>query len=495
MQKINFRVFSSLLASIAILAACNKIAEPAPRAFTLAPGKVSSILPDAEVSNFEIVAYMPYWALPDYEEYDLQYQNITTLIMLAAVSKNSVHDTTKNGLVWNDSDSRENSFDQPDLNTMISYIRSVNPSIKIFLGLADLADTPSRATAAILWNDTYRDSTISWLMNRYIDTFDFDGIDIDFEDESLTPGYIYDNYPKLVKGISLALADTAQRGRKKLCTITLGNDWHNTAVIDDTVRAYASWLGCQTYSSEKMDSIVINGNRDVRASLAGWTGPGELPASKLLIGMLGHAVGVNSSGLHQKDSKYSYYQLLTNPPKDTAFLPYLTTSLNIYDDTSSFIHLRFNGMYETRRKLEWVVENGIKGVFFWDISKDARGDYEQYSLLELINHAYSNPNEYDKIVGFTMQDFYSSSQTITGGFHSLSMPSSPYNWVGVYELHTGNSTGYYQYLSTGAKGTFTIPSTLTATLDANKLYILRFYNGQNGMGTTFYGTSHPFYKL
>lgn len=495
MKKNKFRFAGPLLALLAFLVACNKIVEPAPGTFTMLPAKVSSSLPDAQVSNFEIVTYMPFWALADYEEYDVQYQNITTLIMLAAVSKDGVHDTTKNGLVWGDNENNENAYDQPDLTTMISYIRSVNPSIKIFLGLADLADTTQRATAAILWNDTYRDSTISWLMNRYVDPFDFDGIDIDFEDVSLTPGYIYDNYPKLVKGISLALSDTAQRGRKKLCTITLGNDWAKTAVINDTVRAYASWLGCQTYSSEKMDSIVVNPNRDVRASLAGWTGPGEMPANKLLIGLLGHAIGVNSSGTHQGDSKYSYFQLLTNPPKDTAFLPYLTTSLNTYNDTSTYVQLRFNGMYETRRKLEWVVENGIKGIFFWDISKDARGDYEQYSLLELINHAYSNPNEYDKIVGFTMQDFYSSSQAITGGFHSLSMPSSPYNWVGVYELHSGNSTGYYQYLSTGAKGTFTIPSSLTASLDANKLYILRFYNGQNGMGTTFYGTSHPFYKL
>ncbi len=493
MQKNNFRVFSSLLASIAILVACNKIVEPAPPAFTMAPAKTSSMLPDAQVSNFEIVTYMPYWALADYQEYDLQYQNITTLVMLAAVSKNSVHDTTKNGLVWGDNDSRENSFDQPDLTSMIAYIRSVNPSIKIFLGLADLADTPSRATAAILWNDTYRDSTISWLMNRYIDPFDFDGIDIDFEDVSLTPGYIYDNYPKLVKGISLALSDTAQRGRKKLCTITLGNDWDKNEVVNDTTLTYASWLGCQTYCSEKMDYKFVNLVRDVKASLAGWTAPGKLQPSKLLIGLYGQSIGVNSSGNQGGESK-NYQEMLTTPPYDTSFLPYLTTSLNTYGNTS-FTQLRFNGMYETRRKLEWVVENNIKGVFFWDISKDARGSYSKYSLLELINHAYSNPTSYEKIMGYTTQDFYSSSQDINGGFHSISMPSSSYNWVGVYELHSGTSTGFYQYLPTGTQGTFTIPATLTASLESNKLYILRFYNGQNGMGTTFYGTSHPFYKL
>ncbi len=100
------------------------------------------------------------------------------------------------------------------------------------------------------------------------------------------------------------------------------------------------------------------------------------------------------------------------------------------------------------------------------------------------------PQNYPRITGFTQQDYYSSAQSIVGGFHSL--PASTQNWVGVYEFKTGNSTGYYQYLPNSSAGSFTIPASLVQTLTANKLYILRFYNGANGIGTTFHGTSHPF---
>lgn len=86
-----------------------------------------------------------------------------------------------------------------------------------------------------------------------------------------------------------------------------------------------------------------------------------------------------------------------------------------------------------------------------------------------------------------------SSQNIIGGFHSLTASST--NWVGIYELNTGNSIGYYQYLSNSTAGSFTIPASVVQTLTQNKLYILRFYNGAGGIGQTFLGTSHPFYKI
>lgn len=488
-----------LLPALALTWGCQKEIDPDINGGLIPGGSGSllgtSSLPDAQVSDFEIVAYLPYWAQTHFVEYDMQYRNITTLILLGCISKAGVQDSTKNGLIWGDSDTGPDPYYQPDLAFMLSYMRFINPNMKIFLGLTDLHNNnTSRAESATLFNDTYRDSTISWLMNRYIDSLDFDGIDIDFEDTSLDSGYIFSNYPKFVKGLSLALKDTAARGRKKLCTVSLGNDWGRDSIVTDTLRKYADWLGFQTYSSEKMDTIIANPYRDVKASLAGWTGAGQMSANKLLLGLAGWAIYVNGSGEHIDDTRYGYYDLLKLPPQDTAFLPYLTTSLNTYDYPSASA-LRYNGMYETRRKLEWAEESGLKGVFIWDISKDARGDIAQYSLIRTLKDAHDNPSSYDKIVGYTGQDFYSSSQDIVGGFHSVTMPSSPYNWVGVYELHSGTSTGFYQYLPTGSSGTFTIPSSLTATLTSNKLYVLKFFNGAGGYGTTYYGTSNPFYKL
>lgn len=456
------------------------------------PLSVNSTLPDAELSNFEIIGYLPYWGLAHYTEYDLQYKNLTTLVMLATISKDGVQDSTKNGLIWGDSDKGPDPYYQPPLANMIAYMRFINPNLKIFLGLSDLHDTPtSRAESAELFNSTNRSNTIDWLMTNYVDSLDFDGVDVDFEDASLDPGYIYDNYPLFIKDLSIALHNSTARGREKLCTASLGNDWNRTNVITNDFRNHVDLLGFQTYSSEKMDYLMANPYRDVKASLAGWTGTGQMPKNKLALGLAAWSIYVNSSGTHVADT-YSYYELLKLPPVDTVFLPYLTTSLNTHKHDQSG-QLRFSGMYETRRKLEWAENEQIKGVFIWDISKDAGCDFSRYSLIEMLNHAHSNPTEYDNIVGYTTQDFYSSAQSISVGFHSL--PPSSTNWVGVYELHSGQSTGYFQYLPNSASGTVTIPSSLTSSLTSNTLYILRFYEGAGGVGNTLHGTSHPFYKL
>jgi hypothetical protein len=203
---------------------------------------------------------------------------------------------------------------------------------------------------------------------------------------------------------------------------------------------------------------------------------------------------VDNSGIFKEGFAFSYNDQLTKRPAALWYIPYLTTDFYRAADKPLSYMQRYNGLYETRRKAEFAKDGGYRGVFLWEITKDTRGAvYGPYSLLTMLDDWNNNPNNYKKIVGYSTADYYTSSQPITVGFHSL--PASATNWVGVYDFLTGQSTGYFQYLPNASAGNITIPASLTQQLQANKLYILRFYNGVGGIGNIYHGTSNPFYKL
>ncbi len=148
--------------------------------------------PRVTVPDFVLGAYLPYWGIPTYTAYP--YEDINTLYIITTISQASV--LQSQGLIWGDNDDAPNAYQQPDVVAILSHVRARNPDIRILLALSDLhTNDTKRAATAQLFNSTNRAQTIQYLMTEYVDKFDFDGIDIDFEDTSLDPGYIGSNYP------------------------------------------------------------------------------------------------------------------------------------------------------------------------------------------------------------------------------------------------------------------------------------------------------------
>lgn len=439
------------------------------------------------LNDFEIGAYIPYWGLADYQTYN--YKSIHTLYMIATISRATVQEAK--GLIWGDNDDSPNAYQQPNLSAMLSYIRSENPDIKILLALSDLhGDDTERAQTASLFTDTNRPNTINYVMTEYIDKYDFDGLDIDFEDSSLDPGYIYMNYPLLIRDFSIALRDINSRGRRKLCTATLSGSDHTRPIITSDFIDNVDLVGVQDYGSEKMDHIIANPYRNLKTNATGWAT--KMPKSKLSLGLAAWSIYVDNNGSFADGFAFNYTDQLKQRPDALWYLPYLTTDFHV-PAGKPFAMQRYNGLYETQRKAEYSKDNGFRGVFMWEITKDTKDSgYKDYSLLSMLKDWHDNRSNYPKIVGYTTLDYYSNT-TIQTGFHSI--PASDSNWVGVYNFTTGASAGYYQYLPNAATGTVTIPSSLTTLLSANQLYILRFYGGYGGYGHVFHGTSNPFYKL
>ena len=437
--------------------------------------------------DFMIGAYLPYWGIGNYQAY--AYEHINFLYIITTISQETV--MNENGLIWGDNDASPTAYQQPPIADILAYIRSKNPDIRIILGLSDLhSDDVKRAATAALFNNTNRAQTIQYLMRAYVDSFQFDGMDIDFEDSSLDPGYIGANYPLFIRDLATALHDSTARGRRKLCTVSLGINDYSRFNINQDVYQHADLLGIQDYGREKMDYLLAEPNRNLATVSDTWAQ--KVSKDKLAFGIGLWSQYANTAGTGAGDAM-SYQALLKLQPADTVFTPYLTTYLYAPGKPSGYVQ-RYNSLFETRRKAEYLKNHQFKGLFTWDITKDAvDSDYRRYSLLKMLDDWNINPQHYAPITGFTRQDYYSSSQDIIGGFHSLT--ASPDNWVGIYEFNTGNSTGYYQYLPNSGAGSFTIPASVVQMLTQNKVYILRFYNGAGGIGQSFLGTSHPFYKI
>lgn len=434
------------------------------------------------LSSFEIGAYLPYWGIPTYQKY--AYKDLTTLYIIATLSKAAV--LNNKGLIFADDDTLPTAYNQPDLTAMLKYIREANPDIKVVLSISDMHTTSiNRAESATLFTGSNNAKTIKYLMDNYVDKFGFDGVDVDIEDESLSG--LGAAYSVFIKDLAAALHDEPARSKRKLCTVAL-NAYDFTKNITSDVYDHVDLIGVMDYGQEKMDALKPGTPRDLIREGNDWSA--KVSKSKLSFGLGFWSAHVSETGEPAGDG-WDYAQVLSTAKADSAFVPYLTTYLNNLAKPGYI--LRYNGLYETRRKAEYVKSNGFKGVFAWDITKDVNApDEVRYSLLGMLKDWSDHPSKYAPIRGVTLNDYYNSSQNIEGKFFDLN--SSDANWVGVYELKTGESMGYVQYLPNQGAGNFSIPSSLVQKLTAGTLYILRFYNGVNGIGTTLLGTSHPFYR-
>lgn len=469
---------------------------------------------DVQLSSYEIISYLPYWgyindtnSTTNYDKY--HYLDISTLMILVTIAKDTALSTPQQSVprfIYGDGYLHANH--QVNLGDMVSFIRTAAPNLKIMLALSDSHfNNTERAETVELVNNTNRANTINWLMTNYVDLYNLDGIDIDFEDTTLDPGYMGPYYSDFIKELADELHDSNARGRRKLCTATLaGGDYARTNIVTNDFKNSIDLLGIQTYSVDKMDYLKHNINRNMISDYTNWTGVG-LPSNKLAFGLPMFRWIANPSAPigYQYTTSYGpidwHVQLQQNSPS-AFYRAYLTSSYNNVPPNTNY-EQRYNGLYEIRRRAEWVQSKSCRGVFTWELSKDPNKNqdpaFRPYSYLLKLMDWRTNPQNYLPIVAYTQQDYYADGQDIVGGFHSLTPHSD--NWVGVYEFddtqpfNIGLSTGVAIYLPATASGTITIPAWITTNLTHNKLYILRLSNGPNGIGNTVLGTSHPFYKL
>ncbi len=314
------------------------------------------------------MAYLPYWGYiendqgtENYKKY--YYRDLSTLFIITTVSRDSV--LSNQGLIFGDQ--ATHSSNQVNFAAMIRYIRNNNPGLKIILSLSDLHNTPEeRSATAELLNGNNRETTIRWLMQNYIDLYDLDGLDIDFEDETLENRYVGLHYADFIRELAEALHDRGTRGRRKLCTATLAGPDYNRPIITPELINSLDMLGIQTYSADKMDYLRYNRYRNIKADYENWTAKG-FPANKLAFGLAMWskiADPARPMGLQLPDSGTSdglgWIEQLKQDASSN-YRAYLTSSFNTPGYPGSY-EQRYNGLYEIRRRAEWVREKGARGL-------------------------------------------------------------------------------------------------------------------------------------
>ena len=462
---------------------------------------------DESFGDFEIMGYLPWWGYTDrgnsegyYRRY--HYSDITQLNISARIAYRSV--TEDRGLVHG---GNLDNTRQVDFGKMITWFRrcSDNPHMKIFLTLTEIKTTLAhrKETAKLLLPEN-RTRTINWLMTNYIDKYDLDGIDIDFEDHSLDAEYMGLHYADFIDELCNAMRDRQARGRRKLCTATMAGSDHRRSLIATPKFINAiDMLGLQTYSPDKMDHIRWYSGRDQISHAEGWLSKG-LPWRKMSFGLalwssIADASKAEGNQLAPAGTPggYNWIDMLKQGGADSR--AYLTSSFHTPGITGRY-EQRYNGLYEIRRKAEWAKDNGALGVFVWDIAKEpTKNDpsYRKYSYLKLLDDWKNNPNNYLPIKAVTTLDYYRPGRTIT--IKLLPSLTREGHWIGVYEFdtsqpnHIGESLGLAMALP--ASSNLAIPAAWTNQMDKNVMYIFKILKGPTGSGVRSedVGTTHPIY--
>ncbi len=118
-------------------------------------------------------------------------------------------------------------------------------------------------------------------------------------------------------------------------------------------------LGPQDYGREKMDFLLAEPNRNLSAASATWAT--KIAKSKLVFGVGMWTQYATAAGVGAGDGM-NYGALLKMNPPDTAFTPWLTTSFNAPGKPSGYVQ-RYNSLYETRRKAEFLKSGQFRGLF------------------------------------------------------------------------------------------------------------------------------------
>ena len=434
--------------------------------------------PDATLRDYEIASYLPYWGIANYRQYN--YQSLSTLIIILGMAKQTVLEDDI--LIAGDNKSRSVPY---DMGEMVDFMRSSNPDLKIILSLA-----PKEGADELVNDPTLRAKTIDYLLDHYVDRYDLDGLDLNFEGTHLDAAVAY---PEFTRALASALHDTEARQRRTLLLITLGTHDFDHSNVNQTLYDSADLIQVMDYGPVKMDVDFWWDNRNLHYNFANWSR--YVPAQKLSFGLSGWSTKVLYGQLLGGGKNFS--DILKVAPGSNGYTPYLTTSYRTGDSTDEVgTILRYNSLHEIRRKAEFIKSKQGRGVFYWALNYDPTSERDQqYSPLSLLNDWYQHPKKYPPMVAATTQDFYRLGNTIAAHYHSLAAPYYDI-WVGVYDFESDESIGYLQYLPEySERGTVVIPANVVGRLSAGQLYILKFYRGLNGQANELLGSSHPFYRL
>ncbi len=322
-------------------------------------GKQDDNIPDENKPY--TLAYLPTWKMP----YTPDWEKITHLCIAF-------------GLVQSDG-----SLDLTEVNKYRSIINLAQSNrVKVLLSIGGGGTT--NFSAAILTKNK-RDFLIENL-EKTLKDYGFDGIDVDYEEWEGGPGgYGISDSAKREALEQLYKELRAKVGKEKLITAAVSADWNDGKwgfynCYNNTMHQYLDFVSLMIYDETgPWESSQVGQHASwefFENSINFWLNERELPKEKLLAGLPFYGYRFKSEDTSKDAEGMSYKDILINYPDVDA---HLSDNVGL---------LFYNGMLTVKRKADYIKNNQLGGVMFWEISQDS--DDKDKSLLGLIYKSFTN---------------------------------------------------------------------------------------------------------
>ncbi|MCD0465846.1 glycosyl hydrolase family 18 protein [Flavobacterium sp. ENC] len=249
-----------------------------------------------------------------------------------------------------------------DIDALIQYARSVNPTIVISISLAGgvLSEEQAANWSFLIDKAENRPVLIQSILN-FVELHHLDGVDVDLEWEAVTPGY---------SGFVLELRKGLTE-HKKLLTAALPNNSRfeniNSAALNAfdfiNIMSYDS-TGPWTPNNPGQHSSMSN----ARDGIDFWHKLQNVPSEKITLGVPFY--GYNFTYATVTSSTYG--QIVEVGPQ--------------FADQDELGKIYYNGRPTIAQKVEYASQY-TGGIMIWELAQDSFGDY---SLLEVIHKQYTS---------------------------------------------------------------------------------------------------------
>ncbi|RUT70079.1 glycoside hydrolase [Flavobacterium cupreum] len=249
-----------------------------------------------------------------------------------------------------------------DIDALIQYAKSVNPTIVISISLAGgvLSEEQAANWSFLIDKAENRPALIQSILN-FVELHHLDGVDVDLEWEAVTTGY---------SGFVLELRKSLTE-RKKLLTAALPNNSRfeniNSAALNAfdfiNIMSYDS-TGPWTPNNPGQHSSMSN----ARDGIDFWHKLQNVPGEKITLGVPFY--GYNFTYATVTSSTYG--QIVEVGPQ--------------FADQDELGKIYYNGRPTISQKVEYASQY-TGGIMIWELAQDSFGDY---SLLEVIHKKYTS---------------------------------------------------------------------------------------------------------
>jgi len=304
----------------------------------------------------------------------------------------------------------EESIDDATLNVQdlvnLQKLKGINPDLKILISIGGWTWSKNFSDAALTGEsrEIFASSAVAFLKEHNLD-----GLDIDWE----YPGQIGDmnvfrpedkeNFTLMLKRVREHLdAQSEKDGRKGankyLLTIATGA---NQAYIDNTdlgeAHKYLDFINIMTYDYHSgLDSLTGHHANLFQSEMSGTTNHSSvmavkrhieagIPAEKIVLGVpfygrMWSGVSDDNNGLYQEaksvGSIVPFRKIISDFTQENGFTKYLDEAAGApYLFNSDIkIFVSYEDQTSLARKLDYLKENNLGGVMFWEYSDDYNGE-------------------------------------------------------------------------------------------------------------------------